>query len=92
MFNIKFWFSGSPLVALLALTLFGLGVGAWGLYHQYVAPAPTEQLRRQLKENLAQIDSYYLRLTSTVVGGGRLPPPVGNLEQSPGTVTGRGHS
>ncbi|NMA92516.1 MAG: hypothetical protein GX973_05275 [Firmicutes bacterium] len=71
MFNIKFLVLRiTSLVALLALTLFGLGVGGWGLYHQYVAPAPTEQLRRQLKENLAQIDSYYLRLTSTAVGGG----------------------
>lgn len=61
-------FRATTLAALLALILFSLGVGGWRIYHTYIALTPSEQIQRQLKDNLAGIESYYLRLTSTPVG------------------------
>ncbi len=62
-------FKATTLIALLVLLLFGLGVSGWNIYHNHLALTPAEQIQRQLKKNLAGIESYYIRLTSTPVGG-----------------------
>ncbi len=62
-------FRVTTLIVLLALLVFGLGVGGWRIYHRCFAFTPSEQIQQKLKKNLAEIGSYYLRLTSTPVGG-----------------------